>query len=173
MVMTTDTPSGPAAAYQPRFAVMARHLCKLGVSDDELAFTFCIPLATLLEWQETVPEFADALWEGRLLGDGLVADGLHRRAVGASHEAVRIFIPAGADSAEQAVKVPYLRHYPPETPACKFWLTNRRPENWREKIQLETPAHDDDTDHLSDAELAAIATGEGGRRSVVPTGGTQ
>jgi hypothetical protein len=171
--MTTDTPCGPAAAYQPHFADKARNLCKLGLTDDELAFTFRIPLATLLEWQDSVPEFANAVWEGRLLADGQAADGLHRRAVGASHDAVRIFFPAGADTAEQAVKVPYTRHYPPETPACKFWLINRRPENWSDKVHIETPAHDDDTDNLTDAELAAIATGQGGRRSVVPTGGTQ
>ena len=166
--MTTKTPCGPAA-YQPHLAEKARYLCKLGMTDDELASQFSIPLATLLEWQDAIPEFAEALWEGRALGDGKIADGLYRRGVGASHEAVRIFLPAGA---EKAIEVPYTRHYPPETPACKFWLINRRPQNWSDKVKIEAVRNDDE-DKYSDGELEAIISGDGGQAPAVPTGRPQ
>ncbi len=166
--MTTDTPRGPAA-YLPDFAEKARYLCKLGMTDDELAAELRIPLALLLEWQDAIPEFADALWAGRTLGDGKVADGLYRRAVGANHEAVRIFWPAGAD---KAVEVPYTRHYPPETPACTWWLKNRRPQNWRDKIEIEA-VRNGDGDTYSDRELEDIVAKDGGPAPAVPKGRTQ
>jgi hypothetical protein len=31
----------------------------------------------------------------------------------------------------------YTQHYPPDTWACLFWLRNRQPQNWREKVEHE------------------------------------
>jgi hypothetical protein len=30
-----------------------------------------------------------------------------------------------------------MRHYPPDTTACIFWLKNRRPDLWRDKVHNE------------------------------------
>ena len=139
--MHTDIPPPQPlpASYRHAFAGFARALCRLGMSDEELAREFRIARATLCEWLE-IPEFAQAVWEGRRLGDGNVADGLYRRAVGASHEAVRIFLPAGQT---EPVYAPFTRHYPPETPAAKYWLKNRRPQDWRDKVEIEAvQSHD-------------------------------
>jgi hypothetical protein len=108
--MKTTQPHSPPASWQPHFADQARKFCLLGLTDEELAREFRVPLETLREWRETVPSFEANIREGRRLGDANIADGLYRRAFGCSHDAVRISMPAGA---EEPVIVPYSRHYPP------------------------------------------------------------
>jgi hypothetical protein len=46
-----------------------------------------------------------------------------------SHPAVKIMKSGG-----RPLTVAYTQHYPSDTQACLFWLRNRRPQNWREKI---------------------------------------
>lgn len=118
----------PSSAYRAEFADQARKLCLLLGSDDhELARFFDVPPATLQEWLAAVPEFAAAVRAGRALADADVADRLWRRAIGYSHEAVRIFSHQG-----KALEVAYTEHYPPDTTACLFWLKSRQPDRWRE-----------------------------------------
>jgi hypothetical protein len=51
-----------------------------------------------------------------------VAEKLYHRACGYSREAVKIFMPAGA---EAPIYAPYTEHYPPDTTAALRWLQNR------------------------------------------------
>ncbi len=125
----------PPSSYQAEFAEQARKLCLLlGADDQELARFFDVPPDALQEWLSSVPEFAAAVRAGRTLADADVADRLWRRAMGYSHDAVRIFSHQG-----KALEVAYTEHYPPDTAACQFWLKSRQPERWRERL-----AHDDD-----------------------------
>jgi hypothetical protein len=122
---------GPS--YKPEYADQARKLCLLlGAEDQDLARFFNAPLDTLREWLVAVPEFATAVHAGRTLADAEVADRLWRRAVGYSHQAVRIFSHQG-----NALEVPYTEHFPPDTSACLFWLKSRQPDKWRDKIEHE------------------------------------
>jgi hypothetical protein len=38
-------------------------------------------------------------------------------------------------SAGRPLTVACTRHYPPDTRACLVWLRNRRPQNWRDKVE--------------------------------------
>ena len=38
--------------------------------------------------------------------------------------------------------VDYVEHYPPDTTACIFWLKNRQPALWRDKVQQELSGPD-------------------------------
>ena len=148
---------GPCSSYQAEYAEQARKLCLLlGADDQELARFFDVPPATLQEWLAAVPEFAAAVRAGRTLADADVADRLWRRAVGYSHDAVRIFSHQG-----KALEVAYTEHYPPDTTACLFWLKSRQPERWREKIEH---------DHFAPAEMLASLDAAGERAKNVRRG---
>jgi hypothetical protein len=54
---------------------------------------------------------------------------LFRRATGYVHEAVKIFMPAGATA---PIHSTYTERFAPDTVACIFWLKNRRPDLWRD-----------------------------------------
>lgn len=126
------TKSGRAripAGYRPEYAEQGRKLCLLlGATDQELARFFEVAPETLHEWLSLVPDFADAVRAGRELADAEVADRLYRRALGYSHDAVRVFSDR---------TVPYVEHYPPDTTACIFWLKSRRRDRWSDKAESE------------------------------------
>jgi hypothetical protein len=165
--MQTTEPHSPPPSYQPHFADKARRFCLLGMTDEELAREFRVTLETLMEWRQSVPSFEDNIWEGRRLADGNMADGLYRLGIGCSHDAVRIFMPAGA---KEPVIVPYTRHYPPDGPTGRYWLNNRRSRDWRAKVEVKA-AQENDTLEYSDGELTAIVAQDSGEGPPGPTGG--
>ncbi len=145
MSTTPASPSdtGGADAYRPEYAEQARKLCLLlGACDDELARFFGVVPAVLQGWLRDRRDFAMAVRNGKALADAEVADRLHRRATGYSHDAVKIFSHQG-----HAVEVPYVEHYPPDTAAAVFWLKSRQPERWRDRgndAAASAPVTDDD-----------------------------
>jgi hypothetical protein len=76
------------------------------------------------------PDFCQALKAGKKVADDRVENALYRRAVGFSHDGVKIF----CDKDNGVTQVPFMEQYPPDTTACIFWLKNRRREEWRDKI---------------------------------------
>jgi hypothetical protein len=146
------TPAAPGrvvrpASYRSDYAEQARKLCLLlGADDKDLARFFDVPLATLHDWLASVPEFATAVRAGKALADAEVADRLWRRALGYSHDAVRIFNHQG-----KALEVPYTEHYPPDTAACLFWLKSRQPGHWRDRMENE---HDEASELLARLDAA-------------------
>ena len=132
----------PAMARPPKYnpettAAWALRLCRLGATDAQLADAFEVAESTLNRWKHDYPEFREALKKGKALADADVADALFRRATGYSHPAVKIFNDQGAP-----LVVDYVEHYPPDTAACIFWLKNRQPALWRDKVQQELSGPD-------------------------------
>jgi hypothetical protein len=105
----------------------------LGLTDEQMAVAFDVSEVTLWNWKNHHGKFRDALTRGKVRADGRVAESLYKRAMGYSHEAVKIFMPAGADA---PVYAPYTVHYPPDTQAASLWLRNRQPGLWRDKQEL-------------------------------------
>lgn len=120
---------GRPSRYRKEFAEQAYKLTLLGAIDNELADFFEIGAATLNRWKLEHPDFRESITRGKMAADGNVAERLYQRALGYSHEAVKIFMPTGA---EAPVYAPYTEHYPPDTQAALRWLQNRQPAKWRE-----------------------------------------
>lgn len=157
---------GRPSLYKPGFVEQARKLCQLGATDVEIADFFRIAVSTLGNWKLDHPEFLEALKEGKAEADKRVEESLYHRAVGYSHDAVKIFMPAGAD---KPVHAPYREHYPPDTTAAIFWLKNRQPERWRDKQIVEhgstSALSDDELDERIRQLLKATGVGEGADRA--------
>lgn len=120
---------GAPSRYRPEFSRQAGVLCRLGATDEDLADVFNVSRRTICRWKRARPEFRHALKNGKLVADANVAEALYRRAVGYSHQSVKI----AASPDGQHVAIPYVRNYPPDTTAAIFWLKNRRPGEWSEK----------------------------------------
>jgi hypothetical protein len=148
--MQSPEPLPTPATYLPEYAEEARKLALMRAPDEALARHFEISLATLHEWLAAVPEFAKAVRTGRM-GDADVVDRFHQNCLGFSHEAVKIFRPSAAG--EEPVRATYTRHYPPNTPAGKFWLVNRLPDQWRMKVEIEVKPSHDNVRKLPDPQL--------------------
>lgn len=123
-------PSGRISSYLPEYDEQAKKLCLLGHTDKEIADFFEVSEQTLNSWKTKYPSFLESLKDGKDRADYNVAEKLYHRAMGYSHEAVKIV--ADAKTGAQHI-VPYTEHYPPDTVAAIFWLKNRQKAHWRDK----------------------------------------
>jgi hypothetical protein len=130
-------PVGRPSGYDPEIHPgQANKLCLLGATDAEMAAFFGISESTLNLWKTKHPEFSEALKDGKQAADSDVARRLYERAMGYSHKAVKIFMPAGA---AEPVYADYTEHYPPDATSMIFWLKNRQPGRWRDKVEHSGP----------------------------------
>lgn len=156
--------TGRPSSYRPEYAEQAAKLCKLGATDKELADFFEVTEPTINNWKAQFPDFFKSLKRGKDEADERVEQSLYRRALGYSHEAVKIF----KNKDEDAVLVPYTEHYPPDTVACIFWLKNRKPEVWRDKVDVDSADSRDKLSKLLElvegrlGELTAASEGSAG-----------
>lgn len=125
---------GRPTAYRKDYPDLARKFCLLGATNAELANSFDVSMSTIDKWIREIPAFSRSVKAGRKEADANVADRLYARATGYSHQAVKIFMPAGA---EEPVHAPYTEHYPPDATSAIFWLKNRRRNEWRDRSQTE------------------------------------
>jgi hypothetical protein len=131
--------AGRPSSYKQEYAGQAVKLCQLGATDAELADFFGITTVTIWRWQSVHAEFCNALKRGKEAADERVERSLYARATGYTHDAVKIFMPAGA---KEPVYAPYQEHVPPDVTAQIFWLKNRRREEWRDKQEHEHTGKD-------------------------------
>ena len=127
-------PGGRPSDYRPEYDEQVYRLALLGLTDAEIADFFEVNELTINRWKIAHPEFCKSLTRGKLPADAEVAAKLYHRAIGYSHEAVKIFMPAGFDA---PVYAPYTEHFPPDTNAGSLWLRNRQRGHWRDKVDVE------------------------------------
>lgn len=120
--------------WKDEFLHIAREVCLLGATDQELADVLQVSVRTISYWRAKRPEFAAALKAGKDEADERVERSLYQRAIGYEQDEVKIFMPAGAD---EPVYAPYRAKVAPDTTAAIFWLKNRRSKDWRDKQEVE------------------------------------
>lgn len=130
--MADKHPGGRPSAYKPEYIPQARMLCKLGAIDKDLAEFFGVSEQTINAWKNKYPEFLDALKEAKDEADSKVEKSLYKRALGYKHKEDKIFNNNGSP-----LVVPTIKQYPPDVTACIFWLKNRKPEEWRDRQEIE------------------------------------
>lgn len=130
-------PAGRPSGYRPEFVKQAEKLCALGATDIELADFFEIDVRTLYRWKGEYQEFCQALKVAKEVADERVERSLFARANGYEHDEVDIRVVGG-----EIVQTPIRKFYPPDTTAAIFWLKNRRPKEWRDKVEQEITGKD-------------------------------
>ena len=133
--MTAGRPTKYNPLYHPK---MAFKLALLGAIDKELADIFEISESTLNLWKSEHSKFSESIKRGKLTADAQVAGRLFQKACGYSQKETKVFQYEG-----EPIIVPVVKHYGPDTAASIFWLKNRQPAKWRDKVDL-THATDPD-----------------------------
>ena len=121
-----SSPVGRPSKYDEKYASQAVKLCALGATDADLADFFEVSVSTLNLWKIEHKEFSESLKLGKEPADNRVKNALYHRALGYSHPEDDIRVVNG-----EIVITPTIKHYPPDTTACIFWLKNRLPEEFR------------------------------------------
>lgn len=140
-------PVGRPSSYSEAYADMAFKLSLLGATDKQMADIFDVSESTFNLWKLNNKDFSESLKRGKLQADAMVANSLYNRALGYSHREDDIRVIQN-----QIVITETIKHYPPDTTACIYWLKNRQKENWRDKIEEDNK----DISNVADA-LRAIA----------------
>lgn len=123
--------AGRPSKFDPKMCEQARKLCMLGAIDRELADFFEITEATLNNWKKEHPEFFASIKEGKAQADAEVASKLYQRAIGYQHPDTHVSNYQG-----EITLTPLTKHYAPDPVAAIFWLKNRQPAKWRDKIDV-------------------------------------
>lgn len=131
-VSADDKPGrGRPTGYKPEYARIAKAMCALGATDQELADEFGVSTQTIWRWQSKHADFCYALRASKKAYDIRIERGLAQRAMGYSYDSEKVFQFQG-----QPVKVPYVEHIPPDPGAAKMWLSARNAK-WRVAEKLE------------------------------------
>lgn len=120
---------GRPTKYKEEYNAQAEKLCLLGATDAELAGFFEVDEATINRWKNEYPEFCESIKRGKDIADANVAARLYQRAMGFEHDSEDIKIADGS-----VVRVPIRKIYPPDPTSAIFWLKNRQPKKWRDRI---------------------------------------
>jgi hypothetical protein len=112
-------------------------MCRAGATDYDLAHEFEVAPSTISLWQAKHEAFAEAVRIGKEAADARVERSLYQRAVGYTYEAEKVFNNLG-----MITRATVVEHVPPDVGACKLWLTNRRPDDWREKNEHDIKVRD-------------------------------
>lgn len=112
-----------------------RHLAEYGHTDDFMADFFNVSATTWQQWKKKNPLFFKALKGWKAVADDRVERALYERALGYEwEEDAVVFDPIR----KERVRVRLEKRLPPDTNACRFWLNNRRPLQWREKVEVDS-----------------------------------
>lgn len=143
---------GAPTKYKEEYAEQAYKLCLLGATDAKLADFFEVDLSTISNWKNQHIEFLESLKRGKYAADAEIADALYNRAKGMTiieQQAIKLTTKAqGVDKdgnptrafgqTERIEIVELSREIPPDTTSIIFWLKNRQPKEWRDKVEIET-----------------------------------
>ena len=133
---------GRKTKYKEEYAKQAYQLCLLGATNDQLATFFEVNTDTIHGWMKTYPEFSDAVKGAKIVADAQVAEGLYRRAIGFQYDETTYekidLIPNADDNIKlEAFKRKIVtKNVIPDPGAAMNWLSNRQPERWRNRQDI-------------------------------------
>ncbi|MBQ3161068.1 MAG: hypothetical protein IJC04_02955 [Oscillospiraceae bacterium] len=110
-----------------------------GLTDEQIAANMGIAIRTLYEYKDRYPQIMQSLKRGKEVVDIQVENALLKRALGYTYkETTREaqFNPQ-TEQYEMVVTKEVTKEVVPDTTAQIFWLKNRKPEEWRDKKDVE------------------------------------
>jgi hypothetical protein len=124
---------GRPSLYRPQYAEQAKNLCERGATNGQLARFFNVSVSTIWLWRLAYEEFSNAVQLGKRVADDRIEQALFDWAAGYDYDTVKVF--RGEDG-KPVISDPYIEHVPPDVGAIKLWLLNRRPDRWKEKVEV-------------------------------------
>lgn len=128
-----------------------------GATDLDMMNRLGVSGPTFYAWKGKYPEFAEALKKGKEIIDRKVENALLKRALGYTYDEVtqeRQYNP-DIEEYELIETKRVTKEVHPDTTAQIFWLKNRKPDEWRDRKQIDANLNHNGFDYLSDSEIEA------------------
>jgi hypothetical protein len=119
---------GRPPKFKEEYKEQALKLCSKGFTDSDLANFWNVDERTVNNWKTKYPEFFQSLKDGKQFCDEEIEKSLFNRAKGYTVKEVRSDANGGSET---------VKELPPDTTACIFWLKNRKPKEWRDKVETD------------------------------------
>lgn len=129
---TGTSEAGRPTEYKAEYVNVARAMFLLGSTIEQLADALSVCERTIYNWQRDHIEFFHAIKDAGRYADGRVAEALFNRALGYSHPDEEIKVING-----EVVRVATIKHYPPDANSMRYWLNNRQPHTWKQKVEVQ------------------------------------
>ena len=104
-----------------------------GLTDEQIAHNIGISRETLNQWKNKFSDISDTLKRGKEVVDRQVENALLKRALGYEYEEVKEKFENGICVERTITK----KEVVADTTAQIFWLKNRKPDEWRDKPEVE------------------------------------
>lgn len=111
-----------------------------GLTDEQIAANMGIGYSTLQTWKSKYQDIRDTLKRGKEVIDRQVENALLKRALGYRYkETTRELITDKETGCSELVVTKVVeKEVVPDTTAQIFWLKNRKPEEWRDKREVDS-----------------------------------
>lgn len=111
-----------------------------GLTEKQICDNLDISQESLIQYKREYSELSEALKKGREVIDVMVENALLKAALGYEYEEVTTEytnLESGENVYPAEVTKKVVKHAAPNTTALIFWLKNRKPQQWRDKQELE------------------------------------
>lgn len=102
-----------------------------GATDEEIYKRLGISKETFYTYKREYIAFFDALKDGKEIADYKVENSLYKRAMGYSYDEITQELSDGVITVKKIVT----KEIVPDVTAQIFWLKNRRPKQWRDRVE--------------------------------------
>ena len=136
-----------------------------GLTDEQIAKNLGISKDTFYKYKKEHTDFSDSLKRGKEIIDIEVENALLKRALGYKYNEVTKELIVNKETGEEELKVTKVvtKEVVGDTTAQIFWLKNRRPEDWRDKKDIEHSGNvNNPYEGLTKEELLKIASEDDG-----------
>ena len=113
-----------------------------GLIDKEISEKIGIHPSTLYEWKKKFPEIDESLKRGKEIIDRQVETTLLKRAMGYEFEELKQIIEVDVNGKEKKRQEKTTKLIVPDVTAIIFWLKNRKPDEWRDRKDLDISGSD-------------------------------
>lgn len=107
-----------------------------GLTDAQISHNMGISVSTLNEWKRRFPQIMDALKKGKIVADQEVENAMYKSAIGyyVEEEVQELSFEAATGNSKLITTKRSKKWCPPSVTAQIFWLKNRQPDRWRDKV---------------------------------------
>lgn len=123
---------GAKSKFKKEYVSVIENLCKRGFTDKELAEAFGVTETTVNNWKKNFPGYFKSIKDWKKEADKNVEKALYESAIGYEHPEVQFFKVGGKIVPQQTTK-----RYPPNDRSLRFWLTNRKPDEYRDRKEVD------------------------------------
>lgn len=112
---------------EPEGLLLLEGWARDGLTDEQIAHNMGISRKTLAEWKKKYGDISDTLKKGKDVVDIQVENALLKRALG--------YVCKEQKVSKDGEIIELEKEIPPDTTAQIFWLKNRKPDKWRDKVE--------------------------------------